>query len=134
MKKRTFVDAGVLIAAARGNDATAVKALRILDDPDREFVSSQFIMLEVAPKAAYNKNFLETEFYRNFFDSVELWADDLAEVVDQAYKKASQYGLSAMDSLHVAAAISTGSDELITLEKPAKPIHRVSEVRVVSIR
>lgn len=53
--KRTYVDAGVLIAAARGKDDVAVKAIQILDDPDREFVSSPFLRLEVLPKAVYGK-------------------------------------------------------------------------------
>lgn len=36
----TYVDTGVLIAAARGQAAVAFKALDILDDPNREFASS----------------------------------------------------------------------------------------------
>jgi predicted nucleic acid-binding protein len=51
---RTFIDAGVLIAAARGKDAPSMSALEILDDQSREFVSSPFIELEVLPKAIYN--------------------------------------------------------------------------------
>ncbi len=39
-KIRTFVDSGVLITAARGSGESANDALAILDDPDREFVSS----------------------------------------------------------------------------------------------
>ena len=46
-KIRTFVDSGVLITAARGSGESAHDALAILDDPDREFVSSFFIRLEV---------------------------------------------------------------------------------------
>jgi len=52
---RTFIDAGVLIAAARGEDAPSINALEILDDQSREFVSSPFIVLEVLPKAIYNR-------------------------------------------------------------------------------
>lgn len=48
--KRTFLDSGVLMAAARGTDDTALLALQILDDPDRKFVSSFFVKLEVLPK------------------------------------------------------------------------------------
>jgi hypothetical protein len=43
--KRTFLDSGVLISAARGTDNTALKALQILDDSDRAFVSSIFLSL-----------------------------------------------------------------------------------------
>jgi hypothetical protein len=35
--KLTFVDADVLIAAARGGSVQATRAMNILDDPDREF-------------------------------------------------------------------------------------------------
>jgi hypothetical protein len=41
----TFLDSGVLIAAARGTDDNALLALQILDDPDRKFVFSIFVRL-----------------------------------------------------------------------------------------
>jgi hypothetical protein len=66
--KRTFLDSGVLIAAARGIDDTALQALQILDDPDREFVSSIFVKLEVLPKAIYNGFREEAAFYQSFFE------------------------------------------------------------------
>ncbi len=50
IRKRTFIDAGVLIAAARGEDDPSISALEILDDPSREFVSSPFIELECFPR------------------------------------------------------------------------------------
>jgi len=53
IRKRTFIDAGVLIAAARGRDAPSMSALEILDDQSREFVSSPFVELEVLPKAIF---------------------------------------------------------------------------------
>ena len=51
---RTFIDASVLIAAARGKAAQAQEAMEILDDPDREFVSSDFTRLEVLPMPVYH--------------------------------------------------------------------------------
>jgi len=48
--RRSFIDAGVLIAAARGTDEVAIRAIEILDDIDREFVSSSFVKLEVLPQ------------------------------------------------------------------------------------
>ncbi len=47
--KRTFVDSGVLIAAARGNEDVARQAMAVLDDPEREFASSPLVKLEVLP-------------------------------------------------------------------------------------
>ena len=69
IRKRTFLDAGVLIAAARGNDTASTAALEILDDQSREFVSSPFVKLEVIPKAVYNGKTNEAEFYEAFFGS-----------------------------------------------------------------
>ena len=67
IRKRTFLDAGVLIAAARGQDTASIAALNILDDPSREFISSPFVKLDVLPKAVYNGKTNEAEFYEVFF-------------------------------------------------------------------
>ena len=74
MKKLIFVDAGVLIAAARGNDEVSILAMDILDDPDVEFASSIFVKLEVLPKPLYQKKDYESEFYNAYFDKVDIWA------------------------------------------------------------
>ena len=47
---RTFLDAGVLIAAARGIGIIPVRAHTILDDAERTFVTSDYIRMEVLPK------------------------------------------------------------------------------------
>ena len=105
IRKRTFIDAGVLIAAARGDDVPSTIALKIRDDQSREFASSPFIELEVLPKAVYNGKRDEVEFYEAFFDSVSFWEDDLAGIVKAGNTIARTFGLAAMDSLHVATAI-----------------------------
>jgi predicted nucleic acid-binding protein len=51
--RRTFVDAGVLIAAARGGTEQSRRAMAVLDDPEREFVASPFLRLEVLPQALF---------------------------------------------------------------------------------
>jgi len=134
IRKRTFLDAGVLIAAARGQDTASIAALKILDDQSREFVSSPFVKLEVIPKAVYNGKTNEAEFYEAFFDSVCFWEDDLAGIVSAGETIALSFGLSAMDSLHVAAAVLSRSEELVTTERQSKPIHRVRGIRVTSIQ
>ena len=67
---RTFLDASVLITAARGTGADANSALELLKDPNREFVASPFLKLEVLPKAIFNQRTLEVEFYEAYFDAV----------------------------------------------------------------
>ena len=53
---RTFFDSGVLIAAAKGVSEETARALDVLRDPERKFLTSPFIHLEVVPKAEFNKN------------------------------------------------------------------------------
>jgi len=133
-KKKTYLDAGVLIAAVCGTDEVAIKAMEILDDPEREFVASAFLKLEVLPKAAYGKRQAEVEFYETFFAAARRWAKTLPRIVEKAQQHANTHGLGAMAALHVAAAISVGADELVTTEKPEKPIHKVMEVKVISLQ
>jgi hypothetical protein len=130
---RTFVDAGVLIYAARGEGELAERALAILEDSNREIDSSLFLKLEVLPKAIYNQQASEIQFYEIFFDAVSYWATDLEAILKRGEYEASQFGLGAMDALHIAAAISTGATEFITNERPEKSIHRTQSIKVLSI-
>ena len=129
----TFVDAGILVAAARGASEQSRRAMAILDDPDREFASSPFLRLEVLPRAVFNRRAPETAFYEAFFASVTHWATDLAAIVSAAEAESSSFGVEAMDALHVAAAASVGAVELLTTEKPARSIHRARAVKVFTI-
>jgi hypothetical protein len=56
---RTFLDAGVLITAARGTGEDADKALQILKSSNREFAASQYLKLKILPKAIFNQSHLE---------------------------------------------------------------------------
>lgn len=129
----TFIDAGVLILIARGEQDAAVKAMAILDDATREFASSEFVRLEVLPKAIYYRSTAEIKFYELFFSSVKHWATTSETLIKEAYREASQTGLAALDALHVVAAASVKADEFITTEKPEKPLHRTKLVKIVSV-
>ena len=122
----TFVDASVLIyAASRPTAATLarrLRALQVLGDPDREFLASEYLRLEVLPIAVcYHKN-REVAFYQKFFTGAVLWAES-STLITPAYNVASQFGLGALDALHVAAATAHGA-ELVSAEKPSKPVYR----------
>ena len=80
----TFLDAGVLIAAARGSADASAQAMAILDDPERSFASSDFVRLEVLPKALYNRKAQEVEFYLEFFRAVSHWPGSIDLVVRRA--------------------------------------------------
>jgi predicted nucleic acid-binding protein len=131
---RTFIDAGVLIAAAsgRGHDVEPV-AVALLDDPDRQFVSSVFLRMEVLPKAIYYRRMDEVAFYEEFFTGVAAWAEPLDRLVRMAEAEARHAGLSLPDALHVAAAALLDADELVTTERPGRAIFRVTSVPVRSI-
>jgi predicted nucleic acid-binding protein len=134
MSLRTFVDPGVLLAAARGIGPESSRAMGFLDDPYREFVSSTFVRLELLPKAVYEKNGPEAEFYEAFLDSVSEWADDLEAVVGVAATLAADFGLGSMDALHAAAAVSLGAQELVTSQARDGPLHRLGGITVTTIR
>ncbi len=73
--KKTYIDSGVLINAFRGTTEVSLKATQILDDPTREFASNPFVKLEALPKAIYNKQQEEAEFYEVFLAAMcELWS------------------------------------------------------------
>jgi predicted nucleic acid-binding protein len=129
-----YVDAGVLIAAARGGDEEAQRAFEILGDPELTFASSVYVQLEVLPKPVYFRLTAESEFYEAFFSQVSVWSPATEALTGRALEEATQAGLSAMDALHVAAASSAGVTELITTEGRGKPIHRSALVRTRSIR
>jgi predicted nucleic acid-binding protein len=129
----TFVDAGVLIAAARGGTEQAARAMEVLDDPEREFAASQFLRLEVIPQAAFHKREAELAFYEAFFSAVAKWATDLPAITEAALQEASSHGVEAMDALHVAAAAALGASELVTIEKPSRSIHRARSIKVVTL-
>lgn len=129
----TFIDSGVLITASRGVEDLSERAITILASVNREFASSEFIKLEVLPKAIYYCQTDEAEFYQAFFNAVTYWANNTDQIIQDGYSIASKYGLAAMDALHIAAGISVGAEEFVTTEKPTKPMYRVTEIEVVSL-
>jgi predicted nucleic acid-binding protein len=129
---RTFVDASILIIAARAVDSSSHRALSLLDE-NREFISSPFIRLEVLPKAVYYRNQDEVDFYHSFFEAVTHWVEVSPALLAEAGRVATSYGLSALDALHIAAALSAGAEEFITTEKANKPLHRVTELKITAL-
>ena len=125
-KTLTYVDASILIhAAAKSTAETFARKMRahqILNDPSRTFVSSAFLKLEVLPKAKWFNKKREIDVYDAFFRVVESWSPD-AELILPALDLASDFGLGALDALHLCAAKHFGA-EFISAEKPTKPIYR----------
>lgn len=130
---RTYLDSGVLIEAIRRDVVPRQRIAQILADPDRTYVSSVFVRLEVLPKAIYHKRADEVGWFEAFFASVIAWADATPGLIEHAEQIARQHGLNALDTLHVAAAVALGADELVTTERPTRPIHRATGVAVVAL-
>lgn len=131
-KKRTYIDANVLIGAFRGKEPLASRCLSVLDDPSRDLVVSDYVRLEVLPKPIYHRRAEEEMFMRKVLESAENVSASV-QLIERAISLASKYNLSTLDALHAAAAYIGQVDELVTLEKPTKPICQVREVRVVSL-
>lgn len=129
----TYIDSGVLIFAAQGNTAAASLALPFLTDGNREYVTSEFVRLEVLPKAIYHKKQAEVDFYNGLFALNKRIIPPSQPLLEQAMEEARTYGLRAIDALHIACAVFGGAEELITSENKTKPIHRTKSVKVISI-
>ena len=129
---RTFLDSGVLIAAFRSRNTVSIPVLTLLDDPERVFVTTDYVRLEVLPKLLYFRRETEAEFYAAFFAAAELVEVSQA-LVSAAFEEARQAGLAAMDALHVAAAKRASVDEFITVERPTKPVFRVAGLTVLAL-
>ena len=126
------MDSGLLIAVAQGEDDVYEEALSVLDDPEREFVSSVYVKLEVLPMATWLGREDQIAAYQEFFASVSRWIPSSIELSNRALDLAREHGLGAVDALHVAAAEAEGA-ELVTSEKPTQPMFRVTSIMVSSI-
>lgn len=128
---KTFLDTGALIAAYRGEGQAAQRVLDLLDDPVRQWVTSDFVRLELLPKPTYHRREDEVTFYDAFFAVAQRTALTQG-LVDDAFETAARFGLNAVDALHVAAARAAQCEELVTTERKEKPIHRVTGLRIVA--
>jgi hypothetical protein len=130
--KRTYIDANLLIAAFQGDEDTSRRALGVLDDPGRTLVVSDYLRLEVLPKPTFHKRREEIEFMRSVLDQAEN-VPSSSELTGKSLDLAAKYDMTPIDALHIGAAAVAGVDELVTMEKPTKPICQVREIKVTSL-
>ena len=107
--------------------------MEVLDDPNRQLVVGDFPRLGVLPKPMFQKLTEEVQLMKAVRENA---AENVAcdsEVTEKAIKLASDYDVAPMDALHVGVAVTADVDEFVTLEKPTKPIYRVSEISVRSL-
>ena len=129
---KTFLDSGVLLHAWRGEMLSGA-ALKLMDDDQREFLTSQMVRLELLPKARFEKRLREVAFYESHFSDCA-GTEPFSEALGlEAEKLAARYGLAGPDALQIAAAIRQGAQEFYTSEKPGRPMFRVKEIKVISL-
>ncbi len=138
---KTYIDSGVLISAVRGTNeqwahGTKVSdvALSYLFDPLREYVTSDYVKVEVLPKCIFHGFSKERQFYEDFFRRSSTRVPCSDELLEFAIEEGGKTGISGMDAIHVAAAIVASAEELITGERPEKIINQAKGVKVISIR
>ena len=130
---RTFLDAGVFIAATRMTGVMGVKDLALFNEADRVFVTSDFVRLEVLPKAIYYKRQAEVAFYERFFARAAYIVQYSEPLIRQAYAEACTTGLAALDAFHIVAARAAGATEFITTERSTSPLFRVSGLTITTL-
>jgi hypothetical protein len=135
---RTFLDSGVLIAGFRASGEMFRRAFTILDDPNRIFISSDFIRLEIMTKPTFFRRPEETAYYERFFLSTTTWVGYSPDLFQRAYDIGCQFGLNALDALHIAAATLSQSQEFVTTERHNGPFSRIPHslitVRSIHVR
>lgn len=113
--------------------ALGARALAVLDDSSREFAASDYVELEVMPKARFHKSIEEIRLYEAYLNKAVIRLPFAAEDGRSAYDLACRLGLSAFDALHLVAARKAGCTEFITSERPTSPIFRFTEMSVRTI-
>lgn len=130
----TYIDTGVLISAKDGSSALSSIALSFLFDPLRDYVTSDYVRVELLPKCLFHKQREEQRFYDDFFNRCRIRVPSSDELLRLAIDEGGRTGISGIDAIHVACALAAGAEELITAEKRGKLIHQANGVKVISIR
>lgn len=133
MPKRTYLDANVLIAAFRSDEDTAMRAMAVIEDQERQFISSALVRLETLPKPRFHRKTDEVAFIETVLAACHETITIDEHILSQAESLASKYDLSPMDALHASTAIHAHVDEFVTLEKPEKPLCHISGLAVLSL-
>jgi len=127
LRLKVFVDANLLIRAATGRSPDTVL---LLMRKDLRFVASEYLMLEVCPKARLFGSFQERSFYDKFFSRAQV-VESSPRLRRLAREEADRLGLGAMDALHLAAASVGGAHLLVTGEGRNKPMF---SSRLITVR
>jgi hypothetical protein len=109
-------------------------ALAYLHDPLRDYVTSDYLKVELLPKCTFHKNNEEKQFYEDFFKSCITHVPSSDALLALAIDEGGRTGISGMDAIHVACAVVGSAEELITGERPESLINKANGIKVISIR
>ena len=129
----TYLDAGVLLAAGKGNEIASRDAINVIRDSNRTFVSSSYLRLETLALSLHFGYSGQAHFYEAFFADIVRWAEISEAVTALAFRESSKLGIKALDALHIASAYNAGAKELITAERVSSNMCRSTLLRVISI-
>lgn len=93
-------------------------ARAVLDDPERQFLASDLVRLEVHPKPEFCRRIVEVAFMQAILSTAEQIPVSAA-VITQALALAGRHDLAPMDALHLATAAAGAADEVVTFERLA---------------
>jgi predicted nucleic acid-binding protein len=129
-----YLDSNVLINAMGNDYFVATRALTVIEDPNRQLIMSDYVWLEVFPQLFVNKQQDQLLFAGKIWERSAI-VESTPAIIAYAKEIAKNYGLSAMDALHIACAKSCNADEFITFEKPSKPFFNIpkEELRIISL-
>lgn len=122
-KRRVYVDACVLILAAKASESEiAIQALEQLNQENVEYLFSSIVELETIPQPTLNKRNAEVAFFKGFFEDAERVVCAEEQQQQALILMCAKHGLTLADAMHVSCAIAAGAQELITAETVAKPM------------
>ena len=95
--RRTYLDTGVLIEAAAGK---STRALSLLKDTNRVFLSSPFLDLELLPQVIQHRQGKQQKFLETYLAATQR-IEDMRAIFRVAFREASSSAVSGMDALHL---------------------------------
>ena len=138
-RRKTFLDANIVITAFGGLPPQRLAAIAVLQDVGRTLPVSDYLRLELVARPAYRSRLAnsreaalakaELQFMLEFFAGPVEVIPASPVITRIAIDIACRYGLGAMDALHIATAISAGADEFFTSDNK---LRRVREINVMT--
>ena len=83
-----------------------------LNDPLREYITSDYAKIELLPRCTFHKNHDEKRFHEEFFESSVTHVPSSNELLELAIDEGGRTGISGIDAIHAACAVVARLQEL----------------------